>query len=355
MGKLEEIESTFSEIESRMVDPALSSNLQEMHALGKRHSELSPIVAALREYRGVLRGIQDARELLSQEDEGLRELAKEELSTLEEQVEPLEQRIKVLLLPQDPNDAKDVVIEVRAGAGGEEAALFAADLFRMYNRFAEREGWGSELLSTNDTGIGGYKEVVFHLKGTGVYSKLKYESGVHRVQRIPVTEAGGRIHTSTATVAVLPEAEEVDVQVRTEDLKIDTYRASGAGGQYVNMTDSAVRITHIPTGIIVSCQVERSQHMNRATALQVLKSKLFERQLQERQEHLESLQGEKRSIAWGSQIRSYTLQPFQLVKDHRSGCEVGNVAAVLDGDLEELIMSTLRFFKTGRTVDKEGA
>ena len=337
MGKLEEIESTFSEIESRMVDPALSSNLQEMHALGKRHSELSPIVAALREYRGVLRGIQDARELLSQEDEGLRELAKEELSTLEEQVEPLEQRIKVLLLPQDPNDAKDVVIEVRAGAGGEEAALFAADLFRMYNRFAEREGWGSELLSTNDTGIGGYKEVVFHLKGTGVYSKLKYESGVHRVQRIPVTEAGGRIHTSTATVAVLPEAEEVDVQVRTEDLKIDTYRASGAGGQYVNMTDSAVRITHVPTGLVVTCQDERSQLKNRVKAMQLLRTRLYDLELQKQQAVMAAeRKGQVGTGDRSERIRTYSY-PQNRLTDHRIGFTLYKLDQVLDGDLYELV------------------
>ena len=336
-GKLEEIEKTFSEIEARMADPELSQNLQEMQTLGKRHSELAPVVEAFREYRGVLRGLEEARELLTQDDEGMKDLAREELASLEERVEPLEQRLKLLLLPRDPNDAKDVIIEIRAGTGGEEAALFAADLFRMYNRFAEREGWRSELLDTNDTGIGGYKEVVFHLKGTGVYSQLKYESGVHRVQRIPVTEAGGRIHTSTATVAVLPEAEEVDVQVRTEDLKIDTYRASGAGGQYVNMTDSAVRITHMPTGLVVTCQDERSQLKNRVKAMQLLRARLYDQELQRQQAEMAAeRKGQVGTGDRSERIRTYNY-PQNRLTDHRIGFTLYKLDQVLDGDLYELV------------------
>jgi peptide chain release factor 1 len=337
LKKLEEIESAFQDIESRMADPEISNNVQEMQSLSRRHSELYPVVQAFREYRKVMRSLEEARELLEQDDEEMRQLAKEEVQRLSDMLPGLEQDLKVLLLPRDPNDHKNVIIEIRAGAGGDEAALFAADLFRMYTRYTERQGWRYEIMEMNETGIGGYKEVVFLVKGEGAYSKLKFESGVHRVQRIPVTEASGRIHTSTATVAVLPEAEDVDVQIRPEDLKIDTYRASGAGGQYVNMTDSAVRITHIPTGLVVTCQDERSQLKNRAKAMQLLRARLYDQELQKQQAQMAAeRKGQVGTGDRSERIRTYNY-PQNRLTDHRIGFTLYKLDQVLDGDLYELI------------------
>lgn len=337
LKKLEQIESALNDIESRMADPEISNNVQEMQSLSKRHSDLYPVVQAFREYRKVLNALEEAKGLMSNEDEEMRDLAAEEVRRLSERLPELEQELKVLLLPKDPNDHKDVIIEIRAGAGGEEAALFAADLFRMYSRYAERQGWRYEIMEMNETGIGGYKEVVFLVKGEGAYSKLKFESGVHRVQRIPATEASGRIHTSTATVAVLPEAEEVDVQIRPEDLKIDTYRASGAGGQYVNMTDSAVRITHIPTGLVVTCQDERSQLKNRAKAMQLLRARLYDQELQRQQAQMAAeRKGQVGTGDRSERIRTYNY-PQNRLTDHRIGFTLYKLDQVLDGDLYELI------------------
>ncbi|ACZ19054.1 peptide chain release factor 1 [Thermanaerovibrio acidaminovorans DSM 6589] len=337
LKKLEEIESAFQDIESRMADPEISNNVQEMQSLSRRHSELYPVVQAFREYRKVMRSLEEAQELLEQDDEEMRQLAKEEVQRLSDMLPGLEQDLKVLLLPRDPNDHKNVIIEIRAGAGGDEAALFAADLFRMYTRYTERQGWRYEIMEMNETGIGGYKEVVFLVKGEGAYSKLKFESGVHRVQRIPVTEASGRIHTSTATVAVLPEAEDVDVQIRPEDLKIDTYRASGAGGQYVNMTDSAVRITHIPTGLVVTCQDERSQLKNRAKAMQLLRARLYDQELQKQQAQMAAeRKGQVGTGDRSERIRTYNY-PQNRLTDHRIGFTLYKLDQVLDGDLYELI------------------
>ena len=337
LGKLEALEKDFETIEAKMADPATHGNLKELQALARRHSQLEPVVAKYREYRKTAGDIEEAKSLVYGTDPDMAELARDELSEKEPLLGKLEQEIKILLLPKDPNDEKSVIMEIRGGAGGEEAALFAADLFRMYTRFAEREGWKTEVLDYNETGIGGYKEIIFRIDGNGVYSKLKFDSGVHRVQRVPATEAGGRVHTSTATVAVLPEAEDVDVEINTEDLKIDTYRSSGAGGQYVNMTDSAVRITHVPTGIVVTCQDERSQLKNRVKAMAYLRAKLYDAEL--RRQHEELASERRGQIGTGDRserIRTYNFSQNRIT-DHRIGVTLYKLDQYLDGDLYDLI------------------
>ena len=337
-NKLEEVEVTYRDVEARMAEPGVASNQSEMQSLGKKHSELEPIIAAFNEYKRVTREISESKEIIAGEsDSEMCELAKEELSSLEELQSSLERDIHVLLLPKDRNDDKNVVIEIRGGTGGEEAALFAADLFRMYTRFAEREGWRVEIIDANETGIGGYKEIVFRIEARGAYSKLKFESGVHRVQRVPATEASGRVHTSAATVAVLPEAEDVDIDVRTEDLKIDTYRASGAGGQHVNMTDSAVRITHMPTGVVVTCQDERSQIKNRAKAMQLLRTKLYDVELRRQQDVMAAeRKGQVGSGDRSERIRTYNF-PQNRITDHRIGLTLHKLDYVIEGDMYELL------------------
>lgn len=275
--------------------------------------------------------------MASETDEDMREMAKEELAMLEDMLPGIEDRIQVLLLPKDRDDDKNVVIEIRGGTGGEEAALFAADLYRMYTRYAERERWRVEILDSNETGIGGYKEIVFRVEAVGAYSKLKFESGVHRVQRVPATEAGGRVHTSAATVAVLPEAEDVDIDIKTEDLKIDTYRSGGAGGQHVNMTDSAVRITHVPTGVVVTCQDERSQIKNRAKAMQLLRTRLYDVETRRRQEVMAAeRKGQVGSGDRSERIRTYNF-PQNRMTDHRIGLTLHKLDQIMEGDLNELI------------------
>ena len=337
IDKLKEIEASYRELELKMADPAVANDPQEMQTLGKKHVDLTPIVDAFSQYEAVLQGIADAKEMINGDDEEMRELAKEELAALEERVPELEKDIRVLLLPKDINDDKSVIIEIRGGAGGEEAALFSANLFRMYTRFAERQRWKTEVISGSETGIGGFKEIVFRVYGTGAFSMLKFESGVHRVQRVPETEASGRIHTSTATVAVLPEAADVDVEIRSEDLKIDTYRSSGAGGQHVNMTDSAVRITHLPSGIVVTCQDERSQIKNRAKAMQFLRTKLYDAELQ--RQNAEMAAERKGQVGTGDRaerIRTYNF-PQNRLSDHRINLTLYKLDQILDGDLYELI------------------
>ena len=336
--RLVSIEERYEEILHLLADPAVVSDQKEFTKLMKEQSSLAPIAAAYRKYKNAKQTIEDSLELLDEEsDEEIRELAKEELSEAKKEVEELEQELKILLLPKDENDDKNVVVEIRAGAGGDEAALFAAELYRMYNRYAERNGWKAELVSVNEMGIGGMKEVVFMINGRGAYSKLKYESGVHRVQRVPVTESGGRIHTSTATVAVMPEAEDVDVEIDMNDCKFDVFRASGNGGQCVNTTDSAVRLTHIPTGIVISCQDEKSQLKNKDKALKVLKARLYDLELQKKQ----AAESAERRSQIGTGDRSEKIKTYNFpqgrVTDHRIGFTTYRLESVLDGDIFELI------------------
>lgn len=335
--KLQEIMAAHEEIEHKMADPSITSNPKELQALGKKHADLSEIVEAYKSYLAVKSELDGARELLGSGDREMELMAKEEINRLEPLLDEREQAITFLLLPKDPNDDKSVIVEIRAGTGGEEAALFASDLFRMYSRYAETRRWSVDVIDSNETEIGGYREIVFKVDGQGAYSDLKYESGVHRVQRVPETESGGRIHTSAATVAVLPEAEEFDVDVRTEDLKIDTYRASGAGGQHVNMTDSAVRITHLPTGLVVTCQDERSQIKNRARAMAFLRTKLYDMECQKR--HDAEAQQRKGQIGSGDRserIRTYNY-PQNRLTDHRIGLTLYKLESMMQGNISELI------------------
>lgn len=338
LEKLAFIEKKYDELNQRIMDPNLVNDLDEYQSVMKEHSDIEPIVFKYKEYTNVLEELEGAKELLHEklEDE-MKEMAKEEVKELEEAKEALEEEIKFLLIPKDPNDHKNVIVEIRAGAGGDEAALFAGVLFRMYSRYAERNNWKVELMNSSEIGIGGFKEIVFMIKGKGAFSRLKYESGVHRVQRVPETESSGRIHTSTATVAVLPEAEDVDVDIKSNDLKIDTYRASGAGGQHVNTTDSAIRITHIPTGIVVSCQDEKSQTKNKAQAMKIIKTRVYDKFLSDQQSEI--AQERKGQIGTGDRserIRTYNY-PQGRITDHRINLTVHKFSDVLDGELDEII------------------
>jgi peptide chain release factor 1 len=336
-NKLETIEQDFLNIEKKMADPAVAVNPKELQSLGKKRAQLEPVVEKYRAYRAARRSVAEAEELQKSGDLDVETLANEEIERLTPLIEGFEAELRHLLLPRDPNDGKRVIVEVRAGTGGEEAALFASDLYRMYNRFCERQRWRMEVLDANETGIGGYKEISFRVDSEGAYSKLKFESGVHRVQRVPATEASGRIHTSAATVAVLPEVDDVEVEVRAEDLKIDTYRSSGAGGQHVNMTDSAVRITHLPTGIVVTCQDERSQIKNRARAMTYLKTKLYDIELQKQaSEQSSERRGQIGSGDRSERIRTYNY-PQNRITDHRINTTLYKLDSYLDGDIYEMI------------------
>ena len=336
--RLVEIENKYENLADQINDPDIISNQTQWRKLMKEYSDMTPIVEKYREYRAAKESIEESLMMLEEKlDDEFRELVKEELAENKEKVETLKQEITILLLPKDPNDEKNVIVEIRGGVGGDEAALFAERLFRMYARYAERRKWRVEIMSFNESELGGYKEISFMIKGQGAYSRLKYESGVHRVQRVPVTESGGRIHTSAATVAVLPEAEEVDVHIDMNDVRVDVFRASGNGGQCVNTTDSAVRMTHIPTGIVVSCQNEKSQLKNKEQALKVLYARVYE---MERRAHDEAIASDRRAQV-GSGDRSQRIRTYNFpqgrVTDHRIGLTLHKIDAIIDGDLDEIM------------------
>ena len=338
LDKLGFIEKKYQELNERIMDPDLVKDLEVYQSVMKEHSDIEPIVFKYREYTNILEELSESKELLHDKlDDDMKDMVKEEVKGLEEALVNVEEDLRVLLIPKDPNDHKNVIVEIRGGAGGDEAALFSGVLFRMYSRYAERNNWKVEILHSSELGIGGFKEVIFMIQGKGAFSRLKYESGVHRVQRVPETESSGRIHTSTATVAVLPEAEDVDIQIEPGDLKVDTYRASGAGGQHVNTTDSAIRITHLPTGIVVSCQDEKSQTKNKAQAMKIIKTRVYDQVLSDQQ--AEIAQDRKGQVGTGDRserIRTYNY-PQGRITDHRINLTVHKFSAVLDGELDELI------------------
>jgi len=338
LEKLKAIKEKFDNIQSQLSDPALSSNQEKLIELSKKRSELTDIVSAYEKYDKLLKNIVGNKEIINNSDEDdLVELAEMELEELEQHKDELEEDIKVLLIPKDPDDTKNVIVEIRAGTGGDEAGIFANDLFRMYARFAELKGWKLEIMDINDSVMNGIKEVVFGLSGNEIYGDLKFESGVHRVQRVPQTEASGRVHTSAASVVVMPEAEDVEVELDMNDVRVDTYRASGAGGQHVNKTDSAIRMTHIPTGIVVQCQDERSQIKNRQKAIKILKTRLYDQKLQEMTSEIS--QTRKSVVKSGDRsdkIRTYNY-PQNRVTDHRIGLTLYDLSTIMEGDLYELI------------------
>jgi peptide chain release factor 1 len=345
-GKIKEIETRYQDLEGYLGSPEIIKDQKVFQRYAKEHSLLSPVVSTFRKYEAAREEIEANTPLLEDPDPEMRKLAREEIDSLRSSMTQLEEDLKLLLLPRDPHDEKNTLLEIRAGTGGEEAALFAADLFRMYARYAETRSWKTEILSQNTTGIGGFKEVIILISGDRVYSRLKYESGVHRVQRVPETETQGRIHTSAVTVAVLPEAEEIDVEIDPEDLRIDVYRSSGHGGQHVNVTDSAVRITHLPTGLVVTCQDEKSQHKNKAKAMKVLRSRLLDLEVSEQQSRI----SEERRNMVGSGDRSERIRTYNFpqgrVSDHRIGLTLYKLEDILQGHLDLLIEPLTTHFQT---------
>lgn len=337
---LKETKEKYKELELLIADPNVISNQEQWKKYMKEHSQLQPIVEKYTEYENTLLDLEGAKDLIENEkDEELRDMAKEELSELQDAIETIENELKILLVPKDPNDDKNVIVEIRGGAGGDEAALFAGSLFRMYTMYSDSRNWKMELMSSNETGIGGYKEVVFMISGKGAYSRLKYESGVHRVQRVPDTESQGRIHTSTVTVAVLPEVEDVEVELDLNDVRVDVFRSSGNGGQSVNTTDSAVRLTHIPTGIVVSMQDEKSQLKNKDKAFKILRAKLYDIELEKKQKEMSSQR--KSQVGTGDRaerIRTYNF-PQGRVTDHRISLTLYKLDSFMNGDIDEMVDS----------------
>ncbi len=344
LQKLEILEKKYNELTDLLSTPEVISDQNKFQKYAKAHSDLNDIVSKYCEYKSVLQQSKDTQEMLNEEQEDeFKQMLKEEMEVLQEKKERLEKELKILLLPKDPDDEKSVIMEIRAGTGGDEAALFASDLFRMYTRYAEEQGWRIDIMNSHYTGIGGLKEIIFVVDGNGAYSKLKYESGVHRVQRIPTTESGGRIHTSAATVAVLPEAEEVEVEIDPGEIRVDVYCSSGPGGQSVNTTQSAVRITHIPTGLVVTCQDEKSQHKNKAKALRVLRARLKE--IMEAEQNAELAGTRKSQVGTGDRserIRTYNF-PQGRVSDHRINLTVYKLDSILDGQLKEIIDALISY------------
>ena len=337
--KLSFIEKQHEELAAKISEPEVMQDMDNWRKLCKEHADMTPIVEKYKEYKANKNTIEDAEMMLDdpETDKEFKEMLNEEIKEAKANIERIEEELKILLLPKDPNDDKNVIVEIRGGAGGDEAALFAADLYRMYTMYAESKRWKTEILNLSEIGIGGIKEVSFMIEGQGAYSRLKFESGVHRVQRVPETESQGRIHTSTVTVAVLPEAEEVDFEINPADLQIDTFRASGAGGQHINKTESAIRITHIPTGVIVECQDERSQHKNKDKAMKVLRSRLYEAELQKQQDAIAA--DRKSQVGTGDRserIRTYNF-PQGRVSDHRIGLTLYKLEAIMNGDIDEII------------------
>ncbi len=343
--KLKEVEERYEAVNQKLMDPDVISDNEQYKSLMKEYKHLTPIVEKFREYTRAKQSADEAKEMLDAGglEHDFKEMVEEEYQTGKENMEKFAEELKILLLPSDPNDDKNVIIEIRGGAGGDEAALFANSLYRMYTMYAERQGWKTEMLNSNQTELGGFKEVSFSVEGDGAYSKLKFESGVHRVQRVPETETAGRIHTSTVTVAVLPEVEDVDVHIEPGDLQIDTYRAGGAGGQHVNKTESAIRITHIPTGTVVECQDERSQYKNKDKAMKILRSRIYEAKLAEQNEKIAS----ERKLQVGTGNRSERIRTYNYpqgrVTDHRIGLTLYKLESIMNGDIEELIESLITF------------
>jgi peptide chain release factor 1 len=345
LDKLAEVEKRYEELERLMSDPGMLNLQREYSKLARERSDLEEIVVCFREWRKVEQEIQENRQLLEENDEAIRELAKEEVNVLRLREEELSNRLKFLILPKDPNDSKNVIIEIRAGTGGDEAALFAGELYRMYARYAETRGWRVEILSSSPTGLGGFKEIILMVEGKGAYSRLKFEGGVHRVQRVPVTEGSGRIHTSAVTVAVLPEADEVELEIDPKDIRVDVFRSSGPGGQSVNTTDSAVRITHIPSGIVVSCQDEKSQHKNRAKGMKIMRARLLEKKQEEQRSEIAAT----RKLMVGSGDRSERIRTYNFpqgrLTDHRINLTIYQLERIMEGEIDEVVEGLITHYQ----------